>query len=357
MVDFDRSPWRNIHADLGLYRYSHPVGASRRAAAPILMLHGPMTSHRTWDNMAEFLARNGFKNLYAADIADVQMGGSLKNSVYHLAELVYWLVEQHASDGPLVLIGHSTGGVLARRFLLKTPELAPYIAFVFSLGSPHTRTHFSYKIYVPTEAPVDDKLTSGTMQAPDSLGNTFLVNIFGNAVGQYFDGTVHGVLLPEAINEVMPLRHAELKSHPTVLNEILAYLRGQHYRMQLYLQSMCMKTPDQGDQVGPFYFEVNGMRSPFDGIFQAQANYSYTFDESSTPLATLSYPPGQTLASTVFRLKDLSRTRPIRRRLFAKLLDSLGSDEIAVHEMQDNEGSQITVRVHTQRMPVLLNYD
>jgi hypothetical protein len=107
--------------------------------------------------------------------------------------------------------------------------------------------------------------------------------------------------------------------------------------------------------VGPFYFEVNGMRSPYEGIFQAVADHYYDFGDNTIPLATLAHPIDQSLVSTVFRLKDGSRTRAVRRRLFAKLLDSLGNDQLIIHEMQDSEGSKITLRIRTQRVPALLN--
>ena len=257
----------------------------------------------------------------------------------------------------MVLIGHSTGGVLARRYLLKLEGTNP-ILYLFTLGSPHTRTHFSYQVFVPSEDLTPKNGTSAAtrvVRTPEVPRETFVVNIFGNAVGPGFDGTVRGVILPEAVNIVLPLGHAELKYDDRVMNEIAAFLRGERYRMQLFLMSLHMQTQDDDGMVGPFYFEINGMRSPFDGIFQAEVNHFYAFDENSTPLATLAYPMEQRLVSTVFRLKDLSRTRPVRRRLFAKLLDSLSDDELSVHELQDNEGSKIALRVHSQIMPALLN--
>jgi len=357
MVNFDRSPWKNIHADLSLYRYEREDSRQVLSQAPVLMLHGPMTSHRTWDTMGDFLWQQGMSELYAVDIPDVQLGMSLRSATEHLRLVIEWILAQHP-NAQLSLIGHSTGGVLARRYLRKTKDTS-HICYLFSLASPHTRTRFSYKIYVPPEEDAQETrqstIGSNLLEPSEFSPTTFIINIFGNAVGPYFDGTVHGILLPEAVNMVLPLRHAQLKQDPTVFDEVLACLRGERYRMQLYLQSMFMRTPDEDGMVGPFYFEVNGMRSPFDGIFKAEADHHYTFEENSPPLATLSYLTDQTLATTVFRLKDVSRARAVRRRLFAKLLDSLGNDETAIHEMQDNEGSRITLRVRTERMPVILS--
>jgi hypothetical protein len=286
------------------------------------------------------------------------MGASLRNAVAQLREVVEWIIAQYEPGTRMVLIGHSTGGVLARRYVLKLEGENP-ILYLFSLGSPHTRTHFSYQVFVPSEdlSPENGSSTSmRVVRTPEVPRETFVVNIFGNAVGPDFDGTVHGVILPEAVNIVLPVGHVELKHDERLMEEITACLRGERFRMQLYLKSLHMHTQDEDGMVGPFYFEINGMRSPFDGIFQAEVDYFYTFDENSTPLATLAYPMEQRLVSTVFRLKDLSRARPVRRRLFAKLLDSLSDDEMSIHELQDNEGSRIALRVHSQLMPALLNH-
>ncbi|MFP4322325.1 MAG: esterase/lipase family protein [Anaerolineales bacterium] len=357
MFEITENAWHVVRGELALYRYAGPHTAPAHAQAPIVMLHGPMTSHRTWDVMAAYLWENGFGALYAIDIPDIQNGGSLRNATKHLLKVMYFLLEEHRLTRDFVLIGHSTGGVLARRFLFKHPEIAPHIAYLFTLASPHTRTHFSYRVYVPPETENTEKVGTGSSSVvtPDIPHNTFILNFFGNAVGPFFDGTVRGVFLPEAANQMLLLQHADFKQASIVLEEILACLYGKRYRMQIFLHSLYMKTPDQGELVGPFYFEINGIRTPFDGIFQAVAEHEYLFDESSTPLATLSYPPGNALVSTVFRLKDQSKARPVRRRLFAKLLVSLADDENTLHEMQDNEGSKITVRIHTQAMPCLVN--
>lgn len=357
MADNDLSPWDTVQSDLAIFHYRS--GSNRPVATqiPVLLLHGPMTSHRTWDTLGSFLSKQGFAHVYAADIADVQMGASLRPAIAHLREVVDWIIGQYQPGTRMVLVGHSTGGVLARRYLLKIEGTNP-ILYLFTLGSPHTRTHFSYQVFVPSEELSPDGDSSASMRVvrtPEVPRETFVVNIFGNAVGPDFDGTVHGVILPEAVNITLPLGHSELKHDDRVMEEIAACLRGERYRMQLFLQSLHMHTQDEDGMVGPFYFEINGMRSPFDGIFKAEADHLYTFDDNSTPLATLAYPMEQRLVSTVFRLKDLSRARPVRRRLFAKLLDSLRDDELSIHELQDNEGSRIALRVHSQQMPALLN--
>ena len=355
MVTHDPSPWDNVQADFSIFQYRHVTQRPVATQIPVLLLHGPMTSHRTWDTLGSFLSNQGFSHVYAPDIDLVQMGASLRPALAQLREVIAWILAQHDPGTRMVMIGHSTGGVLARRYLLKLEGENP-ILYLFSLGSPHTRTHFSYQVFVPSEelASQNGSLEPRVVRTPEVPRETFVVNIFGNAVGPDFDGTVHGVILPEAVNITLPLSHVELKHDDRVMDEILACVRGERYRMQLFLKSLHMHTPDEDGMVGPFYFEINGMRSPFDGIFQAEAEHLYTFDDNSTPLATLAYPMEQRLVSTVFRLKDLSRVRPVRRRLFAKLLDSLSDDELSVHELQDNEGSKIALRVHSQQMPALI---
>lgn len=136
--------------------------------------------------------------------------------------------------------------------------------------------------------------------------------------------------------------------------EILACLRGERYRVQLHLDSLTMKAADMDGRVGPFYFEVEGSRSPFDGVFQAVVDHQYQFDDHNTPLFTLAYPTSQTSCSLVFRLKDKSRSRPVRRRLFARILVALDEQKMVIHEMQDSEGSKIVLRICCERMPPLV---
>lgn len=355
---FDKSPWKNIYPDLSLYRYEELEQTRHSTHIPIVMLHGPMTSHRTWDALGKFLWQNGFNNLYAVDIADVQMGALPSNTLTYLDAVVQFILEDREPNSPIILIGHSTGGVLARRYLHRT-EMRRRILYLFSLASPHYQTSFSHTVYVPPENDLTGETApaskSSVVRTPNIPQGTFLVNIFGNVMGPGFDGIVRGVHLPEAVNIVMPLGHSQLKSDERVMREILACLRGERYRVQLFLQRLYMKMPEFQNVVGPFYFEIDGVRSPLDGIFQAEAEHEYTFDENNTPLGTVYYPLGQTLASVVFRLKDKSKSRQGKRRLFAKLLVSLGEDdESVVHEMPDNQGSQITLRVRTQRMPNVL---
>ena len=356
MVDFDRTPWVKFNLDLSLFRYGQGEHLRPATHSPVLMLHGPMTSHRTWDMMANTFWNNGFADLYAVDLADNMMSGS--QAIEHLSNVVSSILEAYPSKTKMVLIGHSTGGVLARRFLFKSP-FADRVLYLFSLASPHHRTNFTHTVYVPPEDDVNitKPTPSGVkvVKMPHIPQDTFVVNFFGNAVGPDFDGTVRGVYLPEAVNMVLPLNHNSFKHHDTVISEMMACMRGERYRVQVYLQSMYMRHEDQDGLVGPFCFEINGLRSPYDGIFQAEVDHAYYFDEQNTPLAALAFSQGQALAGLIFRLKDLSRGKNVRRRLFAKLLVSLGTDVTAVHEMQDNEGSKIILRVHAQRMPQLVS--
>lgn len=354
-MDFETSPWRVINANLALYRFQSKDRHYIFTNPPILMLHGPMTNHRTWDTLASYLWANGFEDVFAVDIDDIQFGNPLqKHHIAMLNRLVDWILAQYPPDTNLVMIGHSTGGVLARRFLFKSP-FEDRISFLFTLASPHHRTHFTHAVYVPAEydmqnTPPGIKVVK-TAPVPQ---NTFTMNFFGNAVGPEFDGTVRGIYLPDAINMVLPLEHNAFKQHESVFSEMLACMRGERFRVQLYLESLHMVSAAPDGEIAPFFFEINGMRSPFDGIFQAEADHIYTFDENNTPLAALGYSDRQALVSLIFRLKDLSRAGSVKRRLFAKLLVTLGKDVTAVHEMQDNQGSTITIRVHTQRMPAII---
>lgn len=343
MLDFDRSPWIKIEDDLSLFRYSSRP--TRRVSVPILLLHGPMTSHRTWDTLATYLSVNGLDTIYATDIDE---GALQKENLSFLNDVVEWLLEQHQQQ--LVLIGHSTGGVLARRYLHRGNHSSEII-YLFSLASPHQQTYFSHIVYVPSEEPIP---ATSYVRTPDIPQKTFMINIFGSKIRADFDGTIRGVYLPEAVNYSVNVGHSEIKHHGSVMAEILACLRGERYRVQLHLDSLTMKTADVDGRVGPFYFEVEGSRSPFDGVFQAVVDHHYQFDDNNTPLFTLAYPTTQTACSLVFRLKDKSRVRPVRRRLFTRILVALDEQKTVIHEMQDSEGSKIALRICCERMPALV---
>lgn len=347
MLDFDRSPWQQIHEDLSLYRYSIDFREGN-TSVPVLMLHGPMTSHRTWDTLATYLSANGMENIYAVDIDDSQTG-RMQTAFHLVSDVIQWLVEQYPTERRFILIGHSTGGGVARRYLHRG-EHKDKIAYLFSLASPHQHTYFSHIVYVAPDQEKTDTASMSYVRTTDIPLKTFIINIFGSKLGAGYDG----VYLPEAINVVVGVGHSEIKYNNRVMTEILACLRGERYRVQLYLDSLSMKTADADGRAGPFYFEIDGMRSPFDGVFQAVVDHQYQFDENNTPLSTLAYPISQTSCTIVFRLKDRSRVRQVRRSLYTKILISLRDSQTVLHEMQDSEGSKITLRICCEQMSAVL---
>jgi hypothetical protein len=308
------------------------------------MLHGPMTSHRTWDMMATFLHANGFCDLYAVDMPNVQVDDP---TLAYIGRTLERIVQDYPVETPLALMGHSTGGVLARRYLYQN-QLPNPILYVFTLASPHQQTYFSHKVFVPPEAEIN------YVQTPDIPRNTYIINVFGDKLGNNFDGSVRGVYLPEAVNLTFPIGHSELKRHRDVMAAILSFLKGQHFHIQLFLESLLMRGTDGDHRSGAFYFEVDGMRTPFDGVFQAVSDQYYFFDESSTPLSTLAFPITERSRNLVFRLKDRSRNRVVRRRLFGHIRVALSDQSDVRHLMQDSEGSEIVVRIRCQQMPSLM---
>gem|GEM_PF-4846672 len=360
MTSIERTLWEPINPSLSLYHYKGSTRALSKSSVPILLIHGPMTSHRTWDNLAHQLHMSGCSNILAVDIADIQTGTSVRSATRFLQTVVAYILDNVGDTKKVVLIGHSTGGLLVRRYLLKTLD-ASHVVLAFTLGTPHTRTDFPHQVFLPPDDETQQIIqgTTTVVRTPYIPSETFLINIFGNGAGKQFDGTVKGVYLPEAVNLEVPLQHTMLKYDRLVVQEILAWLQGLRYRMRFYLQSLEMKTPDTEDgMVGPFCFDVNGMQSPYRGSFLAAAEHPYTFERTNTPLATLGHPQQKkTYISTELRLKDFSRTRSVRRRLMVRLLNSLDDNTTTLHEMQDSEGSQIALRLHIQKMPVLLAYD
>lgn len=101
----------------------------------VVLLHGKNFCAATWFDTARSLAADGYRV-----IAPDQLGfcKSTKSTGYQysfhgLAELTRGLLDQ-ARVGRVVLIGHSTGGILAARFALLHPERVLRLVLVNPLG-------------------------------------------------------------------------------------------------------------------------------------------------------------------------------------------------------------------------------
>ena len=114
----------------------HYVDWGNEGAPPLLLVHGGRDHCRNWDWLAQDLRRD--HHVIAPDLrghGDSQwmIGGSYRMSdyVYDIAQLIHQTI-----DGPVVLIGHSLGGMIGLRYAGLYPDRVKKIVAIEGLGPP-----------------------------------------------------------------------------------------------------------------------------------------------------------------------------------------------------------------------------
>lgn len=141
-------------ADLERFDYPYPVqwfetrlqGAPVRMAyldvrpnaeprATIVLLHGKNFCAATWEDTIRGLVARGYRVVAPDQIGFCKSSkpAGYQYSFHALATLTVGLLDQ-AGAGKIVLVGHSTGGVLATRFALLHPDRVSKLVLVNPLG-------------------------------------------------------------------------------------------------------------------------------------------------------------------------------------------------------------------------------
>jgi pimeloyl-ACP methyl ester carboxylesterase len=358
----DLAGWKIIHPELGLYRYEGIAERRSVPSKPILMLHGTLSSHRSWNKLAEYFWAEGANALYALNIPSLHHAGPMGDVPAYVAEAIRFLLDEERGGEPeLALVAYAAGAVAAYRYWLEYADQSRIMA-LFLLAAPHDRTIFPllHEQYIHAGPENHQARPSDTFQnftrveAVQPQSSTVLVNIFGNLAGPDFDGVVRGLRLPEAVNHVLPLDHQSLNKDSRVAKTILSYLHGELYLVRLKLVGLRMRREDTEGLSGPVAFEVDRNRIPPDTVFQGITERLYLFEERVPPIYTSAYPLLARSATITLQLRDLSNVPGRRRRMYTRLHISLKKDEGSIHSMQDSEGSDFLWRVTCQRMPVIL---
>jgi pimeloyl-ACP methyl ester carboxylesterase len=387
--------WKLVYPQLKLFRYIGIDQHMTKPCQPVLMLHGTLANHRTWEAMAGYFWNYGIDGLYALDMPEVQSGEPLHSTLDQLMQAIHVILdEQHPEAETLILIGHGAGGIVAYRYWQAFEEEAR-VSFLFSLAAPHNMTTFPLlreemiRSAVRGGNPEDMRSTQSPpvdfskIKALQGETSAVLVNIIGNqvepnfdavvrglesspqddgiimqGVGTAFDGIVRGLNLPEAVNWMVPLHpplsHKDMNKDTRIAHAILSCLRGEYYRVTLKLVAIRLLGEDGGGLCGPIAFEINGSRMPADSVFHGLVNRLYVFEENVPPICTLSYPLDAMSGTIILHLKDLSNQRGRRRRMYTRVHLPLREADHTTHTMQDSEGSDFLWRIDCQRMPVVL---
>jgi pimeloyl-ACP methyl ester carboxylesterase len=117
----------------------------RHCPRPVLLLHGWYSSRRTFDVLERRLRRDGY-GVFSLDLGGTR-GAFLGRGIDDLADLVRAKIERiygrHPHLGPLTIVGHSKGGLIATYYVKKLGGWRRTRAVV-TLGTPHRGTLRAY---------------------------------------------------------------------------------------------------------------------------------------------------------------------------------------------------------------------
>ena len=298
--------------------------------------------------LAGMFRADGFTEIYAYPVTDVSNEAALE-----LADSVEQLMAMyHPHQARLILVGCARGGMLGRRYVM----LGGYerVAFLFTMGSSHRYSQLAYLRGTIFE-PRDGADEPPPVAAP-ALDKTIQVNIYSELSAEGADRVGYGAHLPDAANMALPVGAEALCRDVLTYHAMRQYLQGALWVVTVRLQSLEMQGPPQETITGPFCFEVNGWRAPFDGVFRVPTGQRFEFDPARTLLGTIIFPLTQMgrAVDIDFRLKDLSPPSGRRRKLFTSLHTPLREGVVSEHRLQDSLGSEVGIQVCCNRpLPLL----
>jgi len=344
--------WRRLDDAQAFYRYQPYMGESEigTASPPVVFLN-PLPVE-TNNPLAELFWADGFLALYsyATPTDDDETARRLGQDINQL------LATQHPAEERVILVGCAGGGLLGRRYVMLGGSLR--VAYLFTLGSAHNFSQLAYlgeSIFEPYE--VVERVRA---LAPSNLDHTVQVNIYSELLAASPEAMGQGVHLPDAVNVALPIGHEALCRDELTYRVMHQYLLGEQWLVTVRLQSLNMHGDGEDASTGPFCFEVNGLRAPFDGAFRVPLDRRFTFEPARTLLGTLTFPltAAGRAVDIDFRLKDLSPQRGQRRKLLTSLHTPLRAGVLSEHLLQDSLGSEVGIQVRCDRpQPILENHN
>ncbi len=117
----------------------------RDCPRPVLLLHGWLSARRTFEVLERRLRRDGY-GVFSLDLGGLR-GSFSGRGIDDLADLVRAKVERiygrHPGLGPLTIVGHSKGGLIATYYVKKLGGWRRTRAVV-TLGTPHRGTPLAW---------------------------------------------------------------------------------------------------------------------------------------------------------------------------------------------------------------------
>lgn len=132
----------------------HPVPAPAHPG-PVLLLHGFIDNRAVFNPLRRTLHRHGWTHLHALNHSPLT--SDIRAAAVLLGRHVEWASEVHGG-GPVALVGHSLGGLIARYYVqrLGGDEL---VDVVVTLATPHGGTTAAL---LPTPFPITRQMRPGS---------------------------------------------------------------------------------------------------------------------------------------------------------------------------------------------------
>jgi triacylglycerol lipase len=111
-----------------------PEPVTKGVLPPVILIHGLYHNASAWIFYRWWLKRSGFANVYAFNY------NSWRYTFWEIFhKLDSWVSEISAyfPEGPILLVGHSLGGLLAKAYVGKDGPPGSKVTGVITLGSPH----------------------------------------------------------------------------------------------------------------------------------------------------------------------------------------------------------------------------
>lgn len=243
------SSWTLINSDLRLWRYYDEVpNASYELDdlsrfRPLLLVHGYLSNHTTWNWMVNKLWADGFRIIFAFEMDDYKKG--FEYNVKHLARVIDHILEIEPVFNEIDVIGHSMGGAITKHFV-KLYQDSSKVRLFIGLGSPLSGIFRVWKALASfdyaQQTGNDFSDTNGLLTqineviTDETLYRLTQVNLIGS-LRRYLgsDGLFRNKPQSDMINISVSVPHFSLNKHEKVYSIIKPYLTRQMWFYKIRL--------------------------------------------------------------------------------------------------------------------------
>ena len=260
------SSWTLINSDLNLWRYYDEVPNINYERddlsrfRPLLLVHGYMSNHTTWNWMVNKLWTDGFRVIFAFEMSDYKKG--FEHNMKHLARVVDYILEIEPVFNEIDILGHSMGGAITKHFV-KLYQDSSKVRLFIGLGPPLTGVFKLWKTLASLDYAQqtgnDFTDTDGLLAqineiiTDEALYRLTQVNFFGS-LRRYLgsDGFFKSKPVSDMINIQVSVPHFSLNKDEKVYSIIKPYLLRQNwfYKIRLlFIQNTKFENGDTGSEI------------------------------------------------------------------------------------------------------------